>query len=235
MEALLILLLILTPVELSFGFSCSTVRSDTQLCRLNATGDVWLESSTRNNNDRNYLIVGLHPSFPLKRSLIKFEDIPLVCQEILTGTMFVHYWYAHKDSASSDEEVPFIPRPIEARQVLRSWREDEATRSFCFSSTPWSVPYLGLSDDDASSNIDDTKTIDESTVRNYISWNITSTVKNWFAGQSNHGILLMASNEDQPGREIRFYSRERLSNEVPYLEVLCSTSVNGNYVNKLCF
>lgn len=227
-KILLVEVLILSFVGVSFSFSCSPLSTNTYLCRLNATGDVWLESSTYNNNNSNYLIVGLHPSFPLKRSLIKFEDIPPICHKVLTGKMFVHYWYAHKASSRSDEEVPFIPRPVEARQVQRSWRENEATSTVRFTRVPWNVPYLGLNDDDASSNIDDTKTIDQSTVRSYISWNITSTVKNWLAGQPNHGILLMASNEYQPGREIRFYSRERPPDLVPYLEVSCSTSVNGN-------
>ena len=137
--------------------------------------------------------------------------------------MHVHYWYAHKASFYSESQVPWIPRPIEARQVLKSWRENEATRNVRLVNTPWSAPYLNTNNNDARSGIDDTQTISRTTTRGYISWNITTTATNWLAGQPNHGILLSATNEDVYGREIRFYSSERSFGLRPFLEVLCGS------------
>ena len=141
--------------------------------------------------------------------------------------IYVHYWYAHKASYSSESEVPWIPRPIEARQILKSWRENEATRSKRLTNTQWNVPYMNLNDIDARSDIDDTKTISRNTLRGFISWNITKTAANWLAGQPNNGIVLSAQNENVPGRDIRFYSRERAFNLQPYSEVLCDDGNGG--------
>lgn len=213
---LLAVVFILSFVQVSFSCSCSPVT----LCRLDATEDVIVYSSTQNHF--NFLIVGLHPYYPLKRSLLKFEDIPSTCSKVVRATMHVHYWYAHKASFLSETVVPWIPRPLEAHQVLKSWEEAQVTWDVRFSGAPWSEPYLGLDNTDASSVIADTQVISRSTRSDYISWDITAVAENWLAGQPNYGILLLASNEDVPGREIRFYSRERSPNLAPYLEVLCS-------------
>ena len=216
-------LLILWHVKIIFSYSCSTGDTGDTLCRLSATEDVFVYDSS-NQNNFNFLIVGLHPGFPLKRTLLKFEDIPSTCQVLHRATMYVHYWYAHKASYLSESEVPWIPRPIQARQVLRSWRDTQATRDVRLVNTPWSRPYLNLNDADARMNVDDTQTISRSNTAGYISWNITTSARNWLAGQPNNGILLSAANDDVFGREIRFYSRERsTANLVPYLEIHCTS------------
>ena len=221
MRVVLIALLAASFVTASICFSCSPENGGTR-CRLTATGDVWLENEY-NKNSYDFLIAGLHPGYPLKRSLLKFEDIPSSCEEVVTATMHVHYWYAHKASFYSESQVPWIPRPIEARQVLKSWSEAQATRNVRLISTPWSAPYLDVNNVDASSSILDTQTISRNTTAHYISWNITLSAQNWRGGQPNNGILLSAANEDVFGREIRFYSRERPQDEVPYLEIFCRT------------
>ena len=221
MMALLVVVFLLSFAQVSFSYSCSPVGNGNMLCRLSITEDVFVYDST-NQNHYNFLIVGLHPRYPLKRTLLKFEDIPKTCQKIQTATMYVHYWYAHKASFMSEAQVPWIPRPIEARQVLKSWRETQVTRDVRFSNAPWSQSYLGLHNADTRSSIDDIQTVSRSTTRGYIPWSITATAKNWQAGQPNNGILLSASNEDVLGREIRFYSREWAKNVAPYLEVLCT-------------
>ena len=197
-----------------------TGTSGSILRALNATGDVFLEDSF-NKNYHNFLIVGLHPGYNLKRSLLRFEDIPPSCQFIASARMHVHYWYAHKASFMTEEQVPWIPRPIQARQVLRSWIENQATRDSRYIGAPWNEQYLDLNNIDANACVDDTQTISRSTSSGYIVWDITTTAQNWLAGQPNHGILLMASNEDENGREIRFHSRESSPDQAPYLEVTC--------------
>ena len=213
----------LSVVHTSVCYSCSP-SGDHTLCRLEATGDVWLEGSS-NKNSYNFLIAGIHPGYPLKRSLLKFEDIPTTCREIVSANMYVHYWYAHKASFMSEAQVPWIPRPVQVRQVLKSWSETEATPSLRFRNTPWGVQYLGVDNTDASSHVDDTYTFSRGHPAGYTSWNITHTAISWLSGQPNHGVLLMVANEDQFGRTIRFYSREHSLDKAPYLEVVCTTVV----------
>ena len=145
----------------------------------------------------------------------------------MSATMNIHYWYAHKASFFTEAQAPWIPRPIEARQVLRNWTETEANRAVRYAGAPWNMPYLDLNNVDARLNFDDTKTISKSTHRGYIQWNITLTAKNWLKGQPNYGILLSAANEKVNGRDIRFYSREQSNNLTPYLEVVCTNG--GKY------
>ena len=86
----------------------------------------------------------------------------------MNATMHVYYWYGHKPSLYSELQAPWIPRPIEARQVLKSWNETQATRDTRLTGTPWTPYYMNLSNVDARSNADDTQTIDERTARGYI-------------------------------------------------------------------
>ena len=137
--------------------------------------------------------------------------------------MYIYYWYAHKPSFLTEAQAPFIPRPIQARQVLKSWKETQVTRNIRFPSAPWSQPYLGLNNTDARWDVDDTQTVTSNTSSGYIAWNITTTARNWLAGQPNNGILLSVSNENQLGRDIRFFSREHHLNRGPYLEITCTS------------
>ena len=187
--------------EYSSATTCTPSASGTT-CLLDVTGDVFVYNSG-NQNHYDFLIVGIHPGYPLKRTLLKFEDIPSSCHAIETANAYVYYWYAHKASFLSEEQAPFIPRPIQARQVLKSWTETRATRDVRFSNAPWSKAYLGLDNTDAKSHVDDTQTVSRNTSADYIGWNVTTTANNWLTGQPNHGILLSVSNEDQLGREIR--------------------------------
>ena len=149
-------------------------------------------------------------------SLLSYVDERDFCQHAL----LLHI--AHKPSFYSESSAPWVPRPIEARQVLKSWSETQATRDVRLTSTPWDSQYLNLNNVDARSNADDTQTITNNTLSSYISWDITTTATNWLNGQPNYGIVLSAANEDVLGRDIRFYSRERTRDLVPYVDVLCS-------------
>ena len=141
--------------------------------------------------------------------------------------MYVYYWYAHKASWQSEAVAPWTPRPIEACQILKNWKADEATRDVRLTDTEWSAPYLNLNNIDARLNADDTQTISRDTASDYISWNIVTTAKNWLSGQPNYGILLSAANEAAVGRDIRFYSRKRSVDQEAYVEVLCASDKNS--------
>ena len=95
---------------------------------MDATSDVFVYSGT-NQNFYNFLIVGTHPGYPLKRTLIKFEDIPTSCNKTMkSAKLYLYYWYSHKASYQSVQAVPFIPRPLAVHQVKKSWNERQATK-----------------------------------------------------------------------------------------------------------
>ena len=73
--------------------------------RLNATADVWLEGNG-NKNYYNFLIVGKHPQYAKKRSLIKFQNIPSSCKTVKSAKMYLQYWYSHKASWQKVTNIP---------------------------------------------------------------------------------------------------------------------------------
>ena len=79
--------------------------------------DVLLESSNRNYKNLQYLIVGKHPGFPLKRSLVEFQNPPSSCTHIRWAKMYVYFVYAHKPSWMTVAQVPYISRPLQVHQV----------------------------------------------------------------------------------------------------------------------
>ena len=189
------------------------------LYRMNATDDVFVYDGS-NQNHYDFLIVGNHPGYPLKRTLVKFEDIPSNCKGIQWAKMYLYFWYSHKASFRSVNDVPYIIRPLEVRQVKKSWQENQATRDNRLSGVPWSTPYLNIAGSDARKRPLDTVTVFTGRPSGYMEFDITKAARKWLSGQSNNGVVISASNEDVLGREARFYSRERTSNR-PIMSVLC--------------
>lgn len=52
----------------------------------------------------------------------------------------------------------------------------------------------------------------------YIEFDITEAAHNWKAGQPNYGVVILAVNEDIPGRDTSFYSH-RHSEHQPFMTV----------------
>ena len=67
----------------------------------------------------NYLIVGKHIDFPLKRSLLQFEDLPLTCSysEIKWAKMYVYFADSFIAPSYTVAEAPYISRPLQVYQV----------------------------------------------------------------------------------------------------------------------
>ena len=114
---------------------------------LQVTEDVTLESGLTNFNNLQYLIVGTHPGFPLKRSLMKFQSIPSECTLPSQATLNIFFVYAHKASYMSDSQVPSFTRYITAHTVLKSWVESEATSTKRSNWANWDSPWLNLGTD----------------------------------------------------------------------------------------
>ena len=57
----------------------------------------------------------------------------------------------------------------------------------------------------------------------FIEFDITEAVRNWKSGDPNYGLLLMATNENTNGRDIRFASNGNSNeNQHAYVNVLCN-------------
>jgi len=117
--------------------------------KLKVVEDVTLERGSTNFNYLRYLIVGYHPGFPKKRSLLRFEDVPSGCKFVTHAKMYVYYKFSNKASFYSVNQVPFITRTIQAHQVLKSWKESQATSTKSDSRNYWPTSYLGLNNIDA--------------------------------------------------------------------------------------
>ena len=200
--------------------------------RLEVVEDVTLERGSMNFNYLEYLIVGLHPSFPKKRSLLKFEDVPRACSVVNSAKMYLYYQYSHKASFYTDAQVPFITRTIQAHRVLKSWKETQATSTKRYSGAYWNTQWLGLDNIDAKrSSTGGQVTIHPGQPKGFVSIDVTSAIKEWKAGHPNYGVVIWATNEYKAGRDTRFASKsESDSSKHPYIEVYCghSTGAVGN-------
>ena len=54
----------------------------------------------------------------------------------------------------------------------------------------------------------------------YIEFDITEAMRNWQYGDPNYGVLLRATNENDIGRDVRFYSNANKHHHA-YVTVLC--------------
>jgi hypothetical protein len=197
--------------------------------RLRVTQDVTLERGSRNFNYLRYLIVGTHPGYPLKRSLLKFHPLQVrACDRIRGAYLFLYYAYAHKASFMSHAQAPTFPRRIVAHQVLKSWSETQATSTRRYYGANWSQPWLNLGRDAVAYPTSYGVTISPPRSRpGFYSIDVTSAVRSWKSGRPNYGLLLRAVNEHRQGKDFRFYSKsERNASRHPYILVLCEKN-NG--------
>jgi hypothetical protein len=221
MKQVIITLMLLTATE----YSLALLKHDYGngiLYRMNATDDVFVYNGG-NQDFYDFLIVGNHPHYPLKRTLVKFEDIPHTCKSIQWAKMYLYFWYSHKASFMSDAVVPYIPRPLQVNQIKKYWNENTATRDSSQPGVKWSTPYLGLDGSDAIADALDVVTVYTGRPAGHMEFDITQAAKNWLLGQPNYGVVISATNEEVLGREARFYSRERGNDwrVHPIMSVLC--------------
>ena len=189
--------------------------------KLQVVKDVWLEGGS-NRNLQQYLIVGLHPDYPKKRSLLQFEDLPSTCTTLHWAKMYLYYDYSHKASSHSVLQAPFISRDIQVHQVTKDWEENQATSTIRKTGVPWGEPYLDLDGCDAKEKALDSVTIYISRPQGFVEFDITKAIHHWQKGQPNYGVVIWATNEDTPGRDTRFVSNASSdTNTHAYVNVLC--------------
>ena len=223
----------LTTSVIMFLLSCSSVTNaqvDTgngYIYKLEATQDVYIHDSS-NYNFYDFLIVAKHPGYPKKRKLLQFQDLPSTCKQIKWAKMYIYYWYSHKPSSMTEQQVPSIARTLQVHQIKKQWSETQATSINRQSDIPWTSPFLALNGSDAASDIQDNVILRPNQPgRVYIEFNITEASLNWKSGEPNYGVLVWATNENEKGRDIRFFSRERTTGK-PYVNVLCDYNEDIN-------
>ena len=191
--------------------------------KLKAVKDVLLERGHTNFDHLDFLIVGKHPEYPNKRSLIQFED-PIIesGQEIDWAKMYLYFWYGHKASWHTVYYTKYIPRTLQVHQVKKDWVEEEATSVLRRTGVAWSKQYLALDGIDADPRPLDAVTIYTDRPEGYVEFDVTGAVRNWVNGEPNHGLVVWATNETEEGRDLRFYGRK--GKEQPFIQVLCKKS-----------
>ena len=212
-----IAMLLMVVSTAAWAATCSNYGRET-VCNLAATKDIWLEGG--NKNSYNFLIVGKHPQYSKKRFLIQFEDIPSTCQHIQWAKMYLYFWYAHKASWQSVQQVPYISRQLQAHQVKKSWNESQATTTNRFTGQLWSKSYLALDGTDAVAYSQGDVAMYPGQPSTYIEFDVTEAARNWKSGEQNNGLLVWATNENEEGRDLRFHSRERATQK-PFMTLSC--------------
>ena len=193
---------------------------------LHPTQDVWLEGGSNKDNLINQLIVGNLKHYPLKRSLIQFEDLPSACpvDKIIWARMQLYFVAAHRASFRSVAEQPWLDYTINVHQVKKSWREDQATAYQRYSGRGghWAAPYLKMGTDAEAQPHCNPTTIYSREPRGYKGFDVTGVVRSWAEGQSNYGLLIKVVRENVFARGLRFYDRHHADKRVrPYLQLLC--------------
>jgi len=190
------------------------------------TQDVWLESVNANKNGFDFLIVGKTGEFVKKRTLVQFKTPKVPAdEEVVSATLSLYYFVSTKPGWDPDEKG--IDRTIQVHRMLVPWVEHQATSKFASFNVQWSTVHVGLNDIDA-----ETEALDSGLwVCQDYGWNtfdVTDAVKSWVAdADSNYGLLVWATNENQSGMDMRFYSREHDEDETlrPKLTVVIGKDV----------
>ena len=211
------------------AISCTVSSGTIFYTTLQVGQDVTLERGSTNYNYLKYLIVGTHPGYPLKRSLLRFQplDVPN-CDTILKADLYLFYAYAHKASTS---QVRTFPRTIVAHQVLKEWSEIQATSTKRFNHVYWDKQWLNLGSDALLFPTSSGVTINPSINHpGFYTIDVTSAVRNWKNNQGNFGLLIRATNEHIEGRDFRFVSNADSNREKhAYILVTCkSNDSRGN-------
>jgi hypothetical protein len=192
--------------------------------KLPVTQDVSIERSNGNYNYLRFLLLATHLNYPLKRSLLQFQDLSWNCTHIKWAKMYVYFAYSHKPSFHSVKQSPYISRPLQVHQVKQQWSETQATSVYRLTGKEWNKPWLALDGSDADPHglLCEPVTLYTYRPSGFMEFDITEAMRNWQNGDPNYGVLLRATNENDLGRDVRFYSNaEGDRSRHAYVNVLC--------------
>ena len=201
--------------------------------KLNVIQDVTLERNS-NFNYLKYLLVARHTSYPLKRSLVQFENLRSSCppNKIQYAKMYLYFAYAHKASFMSVKLVPYLKHTFQVYRVLKAWKEQEATCVYRQRGLKWNSKLLNIGNDTESDpqckySFNQRSKCSPTTLypprpSGFMEFDVTKAMRSWSKGAPNYGLLVKVVNEKANGRDIRFYSKSHSnSREHPFIYVTC--------------
>ena len=194
--------------------------------KLNIVQDVTVVSNS-NYDYLEYLLVARHTSYPLKRSLVQFENLRSSCpaNRIQYAKMYLYFAYAHKASFMSAKLVPYLGHTFRVYRVLKPWKEQEATSEYRQSGLKWGSTLLNIGNDAESEPQCEYQcsptTLYPPRPSGFMEFDVTKAMHSWSKGSPNYGLLVV--NEAANGRDIRFYSKSHSnSREHPFIFVKCN-------------
>ncbi len=212
------------------GDPCTVDSCDIGLCAFSSGGtcvtltpveDTWLEG-TSNKGGYDFLIVGKTSTYEKKRTLMRFDlsSIPADAN-ILSADLRIYYYVSTKPSGVVE---PCIDRTIMVNKMLVPWVENQATKVKATYSKNWSANWVGVNDVDAEMIPLDAQNW-TGCLYEWKTFSVTPAAQAWGSDPgSNYGVLIWATNEDEKGMDMRFYSREwNDSNFRPQLVVVYVT------------
>ena len=191
--------------------------------RLNVLQDVTLETEAKNFNFLQYLVVGKHPGFPNRRSLLHFENLPFNCPhyKIKWAKMYLYFDHAHKMRYMTHEfkNVSEILRKLDVHMVKSAWDESQATSLYRFRGAPWCSQIL------LSLNVCDVEPNAQSNDVSLFPITPCGFCRIWHhycSGIPNYGVMVRATNEMTQGRDVRFFSKSYSDNlKHAFVNVFC--------------
>jgi hypothetical protein len=177
------------------------------MVELTATADSWLEEEAGGLGSQKELRIGKTSTYPMKRSLIRFSLAGKLPKGItIAGAELSVYQFGA--TAPTGTVEPNLDREIQVFRVNRSWTETGVTWMTTGTQEEWTEPYLGLNGEDADVTPQDTKLWMYADY-GYKTFSLTALVQAWYAEpESNFGVLLRATNEQESGKDIQIRSRE---------------------------
>ena len=116
--------------------------------RLNVVQDVTLELR-RNLNYFKELLAARLTYWPLKRSLVQFENLKSSCpaHKIRFAKMYLYFTAAHKASFLSAYQQPYLINTFQVHRVLKPWDERQATIAYRKRGLRWQSVLLNIGKD----------------------------------------------------------------------------------------
>ena len=201
--------------------------------KLNIVQDVTLER-TSNMNYLQFLLIARLTFYPLKRSLVQFENLRSTCppSKIRYAKMYLYFAYAHRASFRSMKSQPYLKHTFQVYRVLKPWKEREATIDYRQRGLKWNNRLLNIGKDTESQSqcecFDDASKCSPTTLypprpSGFMEFDVTKAMRSWSKGAPNYGLLVKVFNEAANGRDIRFYSKSyRNSRQHPFIFVTCN-------------
>ena len=191
---------------------------DSIIHELNIVQDVTVVSYS-NYDYLEYLLVAQHTSYPLKRSLVQFENLRSSCppNKIQYAKMYLYFPYAQRANFMSVKLVPYLKHTFQVYRVLKPWKEQEATSRYRQMGLKWNSTLLNIGNDTESEpqceySFNERSKCSPTTLypprpSGFMEFDVTMAMRSWSKGAPNYDLLVKVINKAANGRDIRFYSK----------------------------